>query len=785
MLPAVPTSLHAFSRRLQPVSLSALALVIAGGLAAFVPADAASAQDMNRPAEEAPITEAPPKPAPETEDAVPIAFEADVVEYAQGSGDEAGQVTATGNVVLRRDGQSVRADSVSWNQQSGQITASGNVRMVDENGNQLFTDKVELTDELKTGMLENLLLVLREGGRLAAQDGQRLGNGDVVLNQAAYTGCAVANSDGCPKTPTWRVVAKSVVYSETQQRVRFTDARLELFGAVQLPLLGLTISTDGDAVSGFLIPDLRSSPSNGIEINQSYYWKIDENRDLTGTVYAYTEAAPMASLEYRALTGAGAYQVTGYATASERIPIYGSNPSNLGESAFRGYIFANGRFQLSDHWSVTASLRRATDRTFLRRYDISRDDRLRSLVDVERIDADSFLSIAGYATQTMQSTRDQGQIPVAAPVVDYRRRFKDPLLGGKIETRLNSYVVTRVDGQDTQRAIASAQWTRRRITGMGQVITLTGLLRGDIYHSSENYETPTLLYRGEPGWQTRGLPLGAIDVEWPLVGEIFGGTQVLTPRVQIVASPSVPNLSIPNEDSRAIELETGNLFALNRFPGDDRIEDGARFTYGFDWSFERPRWRINTTVGQSIRLDSDPTLLPDGTGLSEKVSDFVARTEVRYRDFVNFIHRIRLDKDSLAVRRNEFDAVIGNNRTYAEIGYTKLNRNIYSTVLPDDSELGRVEDLRDREEVRAAGRVAFANYWSLFGSAVINLTDESEDPLYGSDGFQPLRTRIGAAYEDDCLQIAFTWRRDYIENGDARSGNSFQIRFALKNIGLR
>jgi len=250
---------------------------------------------------------------------------------------------------------------------------------------------------------------------------------------------------------------------------------------------------------------------------------------------------------------------------------------------------------------------------------------------------------------------------------------------------------------------------------------------------------------------------------------------VLTPRVQLVASPTIRNLAIPNEDSRAIELASSNLFSLNRFPGYDRIEDGVRFTYGFDWKFEAPRWRIKTTIGQSIRLNDKPTLLPDGTGLSGKASDIVGRTEVRYRDFINVIHRFRVDKDSLAIRRNEFDAVFGNTRTYLELGYTKLNRDISRSI----------EDLQDREEVRAAGRFAFANYWSLFGSAVVNLTDRQEDPIYGSDGFQPLRTRIGAAYEDDCLQIALTWRRDYQATGDAQKGNSFQIRFSLKNIGLR
>ena len=759
MLPAAQIPQQASHRRLRPVSLG----ILAAGIATFTLAPGAYAQDAVFSAD----TAAPAG----TEEKIPIAFEADTVEYDQ----NADSVTASGNVVLRREQQSVRADSVTWNRQSGQIVASGNVRLVDENGNQLYTDRIELTDELKTGAMQNLLLAMREGGRLAAADGERLPNGDVILNKAAYTGCDVVDSHGCPRKPSWRIVAKQVIYSEDRQRIRFNDARLELFGAVQLPLLGLTVSTNGQAVSGFLVPDFRLSPSNGVEISESYYWKISENRDLTATAYAYTKAAPMASIQYRALTESGAYQITGYATSSNRIPIIGTTVGTESESAFRGYIFANGKFQIDDNWSVTASIRRASDRTFLRRYDISRDDRLRSIVNVERIDQDSYLSFAGYATQTMQSSRDQGQIPVAFPVLDYRRRFDDPVLGGKFETQINTLGISRSNGQDTQRAFASAQWSLRKLTSMGQEVTLTGLARGDVYHSDENDKTSTVIYRGEPGWQTRGIATAALDVKWPLVGKVFGGTQVLTPRVQLVATPKVRNLSIPNEDARAIELEDSNLFSLNRFPGYDRIEDSVRFTYGLDWQFEMPRWRISSTVGQSIRLSNKPTLLPDGTGLTNKTSDIVGRTEVRYRNFLKVIHRFRVDKDSLAVRRNEFDAVVGNNATYLELGYTKLNRDISS----------QIEDLQDREEVRAAGRIAFANYWSVFGSAVVNLTDRSEDPIYGSNGFQPLRTRLGAAYEDDCMQIAFTWRRDYEATGDARKGNSFQLRFSLKNIGLR
>jgi LPS-assembly protein len=699
----------------------------------------------------------------------PIAFEADEVEY----NDNAQTVTAKGSVVLRREDQSVRADTVTWNRDTGQIVATGNIRLIDADGNQLFTDRVELTDELKTGAMENLLLALREGGRLAASSGKRIANGDVVLTHASYTACEVEDDDGCPKQPTWRITAAQVVYQQDKKSVRFRGARLELFGIRLMPLPGLLVATDGRPISGPLIPDLRLSASNGVEISESWYQRLSDNRDITATAYVYTKAPPMISGQYRALTEKGAYQITGYATQSRLISVSGQ-PTTGSSNEFRGYVYANGKFQLSPTWSVTASIRRATDRTFLRRYDISRDDRLRSLVDVERIDDNSYLSIAGWATQTMRVGDSQGQVPLALPAIDYRRRMTDPLVGGRLELQLNSLAILRTSGQDTQRAFAGARWDLQRITGLGQVVTLTGLVRGDLYHSDENDLTTTAMYRGLPGWQTRGIATAAIDVQWPLAGNVFGGTQVLTPRIQVVASPSIRNLAVPNEDSRAVDLEDSNLFALNRFPGYDRVEDGVRFTYGLDWQFEAPRWKIKTTIGQSYRLTNEPALLPDGTGLSSRTSDIVGRTEVYYRGFLKVTHRFRLDKDSFAVRRNEFDATIGDNKTYAEIGYVRLNRDILS-----------IEDLQDREEMRVAGRVAFKKYWSLFGSAVVNLTDRQEDPSNLSDGFQPLRTRLGVAYQDDCLELAFTWRRDYVATGDARKGNTFQLYFAFRNIGVR
>ncbi|WP_292949451.1 LPS assembly protein LptD [Novosphingobium sp.] len=717
---------------------------------------------------------ASPAPSPQEAGASgEIRFQSDRVTYAS----DAETVTATGNVILRRAEQTVRADVVTWNRKTGQIEASGNIRFVDEAGNVLYTDKVELTDELKAGAIEDMLLVLRQGGRLAARSGTRAANGNMVLNNAAFSGCAVEDEDGCARRPSWEVTAVKVTYDAKDQRVRYKGALLRVFGLPILPLPGLAHTSDFRAESGLLIPDFRFSAANGAELSDTYYWRLANNKDLALTGYIYTGALPMISGRYRQLTDHGAFQASAYLTRSARIDIGDGNltGANPQEQVFRGYLEANGRFQLSENWSLTGYGRYASDRTFLRRYDISRDDRLRSNFNLERIDANSYFSLAGWAVQTLRSGDRQGLVPIALPAFEYRRRLVPPRIGGTLELQLNSLALTRPGGQDTQRAFAKAQWDLRTLTSLGQEITFTALARGDIYHSRQNDLTTNLFYRGMPGWQGRGIATAAVDIKWPLIGSALGGTQVFTPHVQFVAIPKVRNLAIPNEDSRSVELEDSNLFALNRFPGYDRIEDGVRVTYGADWQFTRPGWRVSTTVGQSYRLSTQKTLLPDGTGLSSRASDIVGRTEMRFRDIVQFTHRFRLDKDNLKLRRNEFDATIGNHRTYAEVGYLRLNRDIPAAF----------EDLRDREEIRFSARVAFARRWSVFGSAVANLTNRVDDPTKTRDGFQLLRHRLGFAYADDCLDLALTWRRDYITNGDATRGSTVQFNIAFKGLGVR
>ncbi|HET8535305.1 MAG TPA: LPS-assembly protein LptD, partial [Sphingomicrobium sp.] len=325
-----------------------------------------------------------------------VDFSADQVSYDSDND----VVTASGKVRMSRDGNYLAADLVTWDRKSGEVRAKGDVAVVDPQGDKLIGENVVLTDTLRDGTVDNLLIVLESGGRIAAERGTRK-NGVFALENAAYSPCPVTTGGGCPKQPSWMITAAEVIQDPTTGRVKFRGGRLQLFG-ITLPLLPIfSVGTNGEGATGFLVPELKISKKNGFEVALPYYWRIAPNRDLSIIPHLYTGTLPAIEARYRELNSLGAFQVGGFLAYSQ-VENADLTPDNERGRELRGYFEANGKFQLNPEWSVTGFTRVATDKTVTRRYDITRDDRLRNSINAERITPDSYISIAGWAFEGLR-----------------------------------------------------------------------------------------------------------------------------------------------------------------------------------------------------------------------------------------------------------------------------------------------------------------------------------------------------------------------------------------------
>lgn len=743
-------------------------------LAAF-PASAQSA-DIGRDNPPA-ITPKPPSDFEITAATQDISFEAAHLTYD----DKAGIVTATGMVLITRKGQRLFADEVIYDRNSGQVSARGHVHLTDDKGNVATANEMILTEELHDGIIENMLLVLNDGSRLAAASGSRQGKTDRI-DHGVYSPCNLCNQG--KERPIWRLKAVRVTLDNNKKRVYYRDAYLEFFN---VPLLYFPAfshpSPDSARATGFLKPELKSSQNLGFSLAAPYYFPLTPWRDITLTPIIYTSERPALGIEYRerikGWLGDGTVRLGGTATyVRER----DTNNISTGDDIGRGYAFVDATLQHGPQWRSTLTINASSDDTFLRRYDISTNDTLRSRYTLEHFTNNSYFSFEMLGFQALRLGRSQGLVPNQLPSLTYWWRSSPLLFGGRLTVTANTASIFRTSGADSQRGSLTLNYDIPWISTNGLVWNFTQQLRGDIYYqtSSALQDTLSAAYIGSDGVQTRFLPVGAIKVSWPFAGTAFGGQQILEPIVQLVVSPIDDKFGIiANEDSRVIDLDETNLFSLNRFPGYDRSDGGTRFTYGLHWTLDLHRsglfrnFGISSEVGQSYRTSRTSINFPVGTGLSNQVSDIVGRTSLHFAERFSLVHRFRLDHDNLVLRRNELDGIYDDKRFHISIGYSNLNRGVGIASTSSLVNVLALEDIQDRQEIRGSARIRLTAKWSIIGSSIYDITSNA----------QPIRNSVGLLYSDDCFAIGFNWRRNYTQDRDFTRGSTFLFTIALRNLG--
>ena len=98
-------------------------------------------------------------------------------------------ITAVGNVELSRGGRVILADEISFNKTTGVVVANNNVILLEENGDVVFSNSVELADDFKHGFIKNIKIKMQDGSRLAANSAELFKGDSKVMKQAVFSPC--------------------------------------------------------------------------------------------------------------------------------------------------------------------------------------------------------------------------------------------------------------------------------------------------------------------------------------------------------------------------------------------------------------------------------------------------------------------------------------------------------------------------------------------------------------------------------------------------------------------
>ncbi len=509
------------------------------------------------------------------------------------------------------------------------------------------------------------------------------------------------------------------------------------------------------------MPRFSNDSKKGFMLRNYYYQNISPQQDATFELTKTQKTGEVLGMEWRDRFDTGVLKFNGSVNQSSIRG--GSNDDTLiTPEKLRGHIYANGYMNLTPQWRAGFDVRRASDDYYLKDFEYSNDDILTNDVYTEYFKGRNYGIVSATYFQDLRPGITSEQ-PDILPSARYSM-FGDPnaLLGGRWAMDSQTITLFRNGQQSVSKISAVPSWQRRDILPMGVQTNIEGKMRADGYwiRQTSPYDTNTT-GNNIDATETRLMPSLQTTASYPLVRPSGMITALIEPKMALTLIPNASSSSIPNEDSRDVEVNISNLFDDSRFAGIDRVEGGSHVSYGVKMGgYHTNGNSAFLTLGQSFRLaDSNP--FPAGSGLENDRSDFVGQLETTFNDRFYTDYRFQLSEDNLQSRKHELQAAL------MDEDYELRGSYIFAQEV-DGTGIGT-----NRQQLGLSGAKALNKQWSVGADGLHDLS--------GDGGL--LKSGLSLQYKNECLRATLRGERDLTDRLTGGSDTRILFSLGLRNLG--
>ncbi len=671
-----------------------------------------------------------------------ITVEADSVNMTRG-----GISQLLGGVTLRQGDKEFSADSLDFEDAEQRVTV--NTDSVFSNP-QLIIHSERATFSLvdNSGEFSGTDYVLPTRSARGTSDRIQVSeDGHAALFGTAYTTCA-------PDSNAWYIEASKISLDREEGLGTARNARLRFGGVPILYVPWMQFPIDDRRRSGLLVPMAGESSNTGFDFRWPVYLNLGPNYDATVTPRYMSRRGLQMGVAGRYLLHGGEGAVS-YDYLNDDQAYRDAN----GDSGHdRSLLRFDHLGLLSDRMGLEVTFAEASDPRYFE--DLGGSFASSSTVYLERSARLTYQAPGSYRIQALVQnfqTIDNGLVAVDDP---YKRlpqvKFDSLSRNSFLDTRagLNAEYVSF----QRERSIEGQRFDFQPFLRFLHDENAWYVTSQADWHYTSYMLTGT--ETGAPDQPTRSLPV--VSAESGLRFERItgkGAIQTLEPRVFALYVPYENQDDIPIFDTGEPDFDFTQLFARNRFYGEDRIADasnvaGALTTRLIDPETGEARW--TASFGQLYRIDSPRVEIPGIEAPERGATDFIG--EVSY---------------SLMQR---WSAVLTSQWSPEESELERTNLALRYR----DPEHGKRLDLayRDRrgllEQTDAIVTWPVSSNWRVAGRMRYSLRDN-----------KTLEHFAGLTYETCCWAISGAYRR-YIVNtdGDLDSGIYFQLELkGLTRIG--
>jgi LPS-assembly protein len=651
------------------------------------------------------------------------------------------RLVAEGNLEVLYDGTRMSATRIIYDQTTDQLDIEGPILIRTADETILTADSASLDPRLQSGLLRGARLVLRQQLQLAANRIDRIDGRYSQLTRAAATSCQVCGTEA----PLWEIRAARVLHDEVAQQLYFEDATFRVRGVpiFWLPRMRLPDPTLTRA-TGFLVPDIRTTNRLGFGVKMPYFVRLGDHADLTLTPY----------VSGRTRTLEGRYrQAFRFGDIAVRAAV---TDDDLRGDELRGFLFAEGAFDLGNDFILSFNVETSSDPAYLVDYGYGDQDRLASALGLLRVRENDLLRTGIIRYESLRDDEPQASLPSLVAAFAYERRFFTVVAGGTLTLSTSADTFLRTSdtpgdvGRDMSRVGIGAAWQRDTIVGPGVLVGTTGAVELDYFAVQQ-----------DPAFDDAGLratPAAALSLRWPLSRTTQQGTtHVIEPAIALAWSDTFGS-DVPNEDSTLVEFDEANLFALQRFPGEDARETGARASVGLTWTQITPTGVYSSVTLGRITRDTADLRFSETSGLRGSASDWLLAGHVDLPRGFSLNARTLFD-DSLSFGKSGARLDWSNARVAVAAAYVWL---------PADADENRQAAIAEWT-LDAAYRID--ERWTVRGDARYDIAAD-----------QPARAGFGVGWRNECVTVDLSVSRRYTSTDTVEPTTDFGLSVGLSGF---
>ena len=695
---------------------------------------------------------------PNINNAKEILIYADSITY-----DENENIIAKGNAKVFQENKLIISDLIIYDKNKEKIILPSKFSFKDENNNYFEGENGFFLKNLSLAEFENPKIKLNDGSRLIGKKLKRDGEIDII-SKGVYSPCKSRIKIGNFQCPTWQLEGEKILHDNKNLFLYQKHSKMRVLNTpvFYIPYIVTPSPLRKERKSGFLTPsvslnffDTKTSQSTSFP----YYFNISLDKELLFTpILNYgggVDSSQRFNFDYNQIISGGNFKAD---------LTFDSNFENKNNNKWlsNASLITNYNKNINEKYRIKLDSALQTSKNYIQitkpNDDLSYTNSLSTNITLEGFNLkkyDDHLQINTNFYQTNQENEDNKTLPIILPKINYFSGYNN-MFGFTSDSNLEFYNIFREKGNSVhskqQQKISHKYNIKKEIIYINSKIVINGELYNQFFNtedkmiSENNYKT---------GQYYRLFPIIGISSETPFKIKKFYSDLIFKPKFNLILSPGLSNSNkISNEDSTNNDFSMDNIYSLNRYSGNDKMDNSKRITFGLSAYTNN----FKSTLQQSYEFTKNSDFHKE-QGNDDNLSDLLGSVEYVKNNELSYDFRYDVNDSYLKKQNISFNS----KTNFGDINLSYLDQNSkVNNIVTKDIETINYSFLSKK----------FSKFSKLSFQGLYDLKKEINKEY-----------SIGYSYFDECFGINIDFNRKSYEEDNLKPQDILTLMFSFKNIG--